>query len=285
MKRDTSTDDAGAGQGAEIRQTDPRPRSSSRSSPPDLTEKGSTAPAAASADVDAGEPNRAPLELPPAPGGPGRAVAPKIVVLGASGYGKTTLMRRGLWSAYRRGASYVLVDPLGVNSDMGRVVASARDLYAVAREARAAARPYRAVFQLASWDADVEDLWKLLWLLGPVVVGVDEVGELASSSAGDRSALVKLAGRGRNRGVGFWLTGQLPRDFHGKIKGNVDVAYLLRQPERNYAEDVAGRFLQGATDAAGRSRDWAGELQTLKRGEAIRAADGVATRIAIDLGG
>lgn len=176
----------------------------------------------------------------PAVDGPGDADCSYVAVFGMKGMGKTTLARAVYKARIRAGGSGVWVAGAGGNDDLGTVARSSGEAARIIHRALEADRPFSVVVQ-PGWEPELEELWRVVYETGNVLLALDDCQDFANASYIDRD-LSKLVSWGRNAEVDLITTVRTPPELHKQIRGNLDVAITFRQRSRSYAEDLNREF-------------------------------------------
>lgn len=189
-------------------------------------------------------------------------------IFGKKGTGKTTYARSMFRARVAAGGSAVFVDRTGKNGDLGYVCETVPAFVSYARAQLHAGAPIVAVV-VPSWgDAELDQLWPLIYKLGSLLLVLDEAEQFANAHRID-SDLAELVSLGRNQEVDIAAVVRTPPELSPRITGNLDVCITFQQPHRDYAKVLNDRFFHLA---GGEHR-----ILTLPKFHYLRAHDGRVT--------
>lgn len=162
------------------------------------------------------------------------------LLLGASGFGKTTLAQRVYQARVQPGRGRgVVIDRKGELRHLGRVVGTVEEVRATLAAAKGG--PVSLVL-VPEWGADISGVWRVLCEAGRLLLLVDEMQVWAGHRGADADflELIRLA---RGYGVDFMGTTHRPTDIQPIFRSLYTRVVTFAQPTPEDAEHMARGYL------------------------------------------
>lgn len=172
----------------------------------------------------------------------------RALFVGKTGCGKTTLARRLLRHVER----CVVLDPKATLADWGLEPWDSET-----QQRLLAGEPVRtrAVWDYERGDAAEfwEDVLEVCYRAGDVVVYIDELYALTQGGSLDAPVLLALQTRGRELGIGLWMTSQRPRKIPVFCVSESEHFFMFRllvKRDREYMSDFMTEIVRDPIPAA-----------------------------------